>query len=137
MENRSGLFRQEALNNLSAPEDLNQVLRVVNPSSWVILLAILLIMAGFFAWSMVGSVDKKVVASAQVSNGVAHFTVKDYELKSGMPVKVGDTESSMRDIGRNNDGNYIAAANVPGMTDGVYEAQITVEHLSPITFLFN
>ena len=137
MENRSKLFRQESLKRLSSPDDLNDVLRVVSPSSWTILLSALLILAGMFVWSLVGGVEKKINASVEVSGGVARFAMKDTVLKSKMPVKVGDTESLMLNVGKDNDGNYIGTANVPGMTDGTYEAEITVERISPIKFLFN
>ena len=122
---------------MSSPDDLNEVLSVVNPSGWAVLLAVILILAGFFVWSLVGSVERKITASAEVSGGVAHFTVKNNVLQSGMHVIIGDTESVMRDIGKNQDGSYIGAANVPDMRDGIYEARITIEHISPVRLLFN
>ena len=137
MENRSKLFRQESLKRLSSPDDLNDVLRVVNPSSWAILLSVLLILAGMFVWSLVGSVEKKINVSVEVSGGVARFAVKDTVLKRKMPVKVGDTESLILNAGKDKDGNYIGTANVSGMTDGIYEAEITIERIGPIKFLFN
>ena len=137
MENRKKLFRQESLKRLSSPDDLNDILRVVNPSSWAILLAVLLILAGMFVWTLVGGIEKKINASVEVSGGVARFAVKDTVLKSKMPVKVGDMESLMLNVGKDKDGNYIGTANVPGMTDGTYEAEITVERISPMKFLFN
>ena len=137
MENRKKLFRQESLKRLSSPDDLNDILRVVNPSSWAILLAVLLILAGMFVWTLVGGVEKKINASVEVSGGIARFAVKDTVLKSKMPVKVGDMESLMLNVGKDKDGNYIGTANVPGMTDGIYEAEITVERISPMKFLFN
>lgn len=137
MEKRNKLFRRENLNRLSSPEDLNDFLKVVNPSSWVILSSVFLILAGMFVWSLVGTLEKKITASAEVSNGVAHFIIKDNVIKSGMPVKIADTESSMQNVGINKNGNYIASANVPEMADGIYEAKITIEYITPIKFLFN
>lgn len=137
MENRNKLFRQESLKRLSSPDDLNDILRVVNPSGWAVLLSVLLILAGIFVWSLVGNVERKINTSVEVSGGVARFTVEDTALKSKMPVKVGDTESLLLNVGKDKDGNYIGTANVSGMTDGIYEAEITVERISPIKFLFN
>ena len=137
MENRSKLFRQESLKRLSSPDDLNDVLRVVNPSSWAVLLSVLLILAGMFVWSLVGGVEKKINVSVEVSGGVARFAVKDTVLKRKMPVKVGDTESLILNAGKDKDGNYIGTADVSGMTDGIYEAEITIERIGPIKFLFN
>jgi len=137
MENRNKLFRQESLKRLSSPDDLNDILRVVNPSGWAVLLSVLLILAGIFVWSFVGNVERKINTSVEVAGGVARFTVKDTVLKSKMPVKVGDTKSLLLNVGKDKDGNYIGTANVSGMTDGIYEAEITVERISPIKFLFN
>lgn len=137
MENKKPIFREEILQRLSSPDDLNDVLRAVNPSDWAVLLSVLLIMAGFFVWSLVGSVEREIYARAQVTNGVAHFTVKDNILQSGMSVKVGDTDSLMRDVGKNQNGDYIGSAKVPGMTDGIYEAKIMLERIGPIELLFN
>lgn len=137
MENRNKLFRQESLKRLSSPDDLNDILRVVNPSGWAVLLSVLLILAGIFVWSLVGNVERKINTSVEVSGGVARFTVEDTALKSKMPVKVGDTESLLLNVGKDKYGNYIGTANVSGMTDGIYEAEITVERISPIKFLFN
>ena len=137
MESRNQLFRQENLKRLSSPDDLNDVLTVVTPSSWAVLVSVLLILAGFFVWSLVGKVEKTIHATAQVSGGVAHFTVKGRMLESGMHVLVGDTESFLRDTGRSSNGDYIAAANVPDMRDGNYEARITLRRVNPIKLLFN
>ena len=131
------IFRQESLKCLSSPDDLNDVLKVVNPSSWAVLISVLLILAGFFAWSLAGSLEKKIYVTVQVSGGVAQFTLKDDKLQSGMPVVIGDTESVMRDTGTNKDGDYIGSANVPNLRDGTYEAGITLQRTSPMGLLFD
>ena len=138
MDNRKKIFRQENLKRLSSPEDLNDVLRIVNPSGWMILISVLLILAGIFVWSIVGRVERTLEVSVEVYDGVAHFKVTDGNvLQSGMHVEIGDTVSSIRNAGRTKDGSYIGTANVPEMKNGIYEAEITVERISPIRLLFN
>ena len=137
MENRKQIFRQKNLAQMSSPEELSDILKVVNPSGWVILLSVFLILAGLFVWCLVGNVEKKINSSVEVSNGIAHFVIKDTAIKSGMKVIIGDTESLIRDTGQNKNGYYIGAADVPEMTDGIYKAKITIEKINPIKLLFN
>ena len=137
MESRKQIFRQKNLAQMSSPEELSDILKVVNPSGWVILLSVFLILAGLFVWCLVGNVEKKINSSVEVSNGTAHFVIKDTAIKSGMKVIIGDTESLIRDTGQNKNGYYIGAADVPEMTDGIYKAKITIEKINPIKLLFN
>ena len=137
MENRKQIFRQKNLAQMSSPEELNDILKVVNPSGWVILLSVFLILAGLFVWCLVGNVEKKINSSVEVSNGIAHFVIKDTAIKSGMKVIIGDTESLIRDVGQNKNGYYIGAADVPKMIDGIYKAKITIEKINPVKLLFN
>ncbi len=102
----------------------------------MILVSVLLVLAGIFVWSLIGNIERTLEVSAEVYGGVAHFRVVDGNaLQSGMHVKIGDTASSIRNAGRAKDGSYIATANVPGMADGIYEADITLERTSPIRLL--
>lgn len=101
------------------------------------LASVLLLLAGLLIWSFVGNIESNIATNAQVLNGTAHFTAERDALKSGMPVKIGDTVSSVRDVGVNAQGKYIGAAEVKGMADGTYSAEITVEQFRPIDFLFN
>ena len=53
-ENTQTVFRKKTLDRISSPEQLTDYLRVTNPGIWVILAAVILLLAGVFAWSMVG-----------------------------------------------------------------------------------
>jgi HlyD family secretion protein len=54
------LFRQEALETLSSPDKLNQLMSVVTAKDWIPLLAIGMLMAAGVAWSVLGSVPSAV-----------------------------------------------------------------------------
>lgn len=136
MEER-GIFRKETVEHVYSPESLGSLLSAVNPFDWTVLASVLLLLVGLSAWSFVGNIERKVAAKAEVSHGTAHFTAERDALRSGMPVKIGDTDSSVRDVGVNAQGKYIGAADVKGMADGIYSAEITVERVRPIDFLFN
>jgi len=54
------LFRQSSLDNLSTPEQLDQVMRVTSPSSWMALIALAVLVVGIVGWSFFGTVPVKV-----------------------------------------------------------------------------
>lgn len=136
MEDR-GLFRKESVEHIFSRDELTDCLSAVNPFDWGVLASVLLLLAGLSVWSFAGNIERNIASNAEVSNGTAHFTAGSNMLRSGMPVKIGDTLSSVRDVGVNALGKYIGAADVKGMADGTYSAEITVEHFRPIDFLFN
>ena len=54
------LFRPEALETLSSPDKLNQLMTVVTAKDWIPLLAIGMLLATGVAWSLLGSVPSTV-----------------------------------------------------------------------------
>lgn len=58
--NRNALFRKEALERLQSPEQLDQVMRVTRPSGWLALIALFMILAAAFTWSILGHIPTKV-----------------------------------------------------------------------------
>ena len=53
----SNLFRKKSLEGLDSPESLDEFLKVTNVPSWIVLIAILLIIIGFIAWACLATVD--------------------------------------------------------------------------------
>ena len=53
----SNLFRKKSLDRVSSPEQLNDYIRVTSPSVWLVLLAIVLLLAGILIWSTFGKVE--------------------------------------------------------------------------------
>ena len=51
------IFRQKSMDRISSPEDLNDYIRVTNPSVWVVLLALVLLLIGMLSWSILGTVE--------------------------------------------------------------------------------
>ncbi|MET0961492.1 MAG: hypothetical protein ABWY05_01540 [Noviherbaspirillum sp.] len=54
------LFRKTALENLSAPQQLNAALQITRPRAWIALAAILLILAASVVWSVAGTLPASV-----------------------------------------------------------------------------
>jgi HlyD family secretion protein len=54
------LFRKTALENLSAPEQLDAALQVTKPRAWIALFALALVLAAVLTWSMLGTLPANV-----------------------------------------------------------------------------
>ena len=51
MDEKNNIFRQKSMERLSSPEQLNDYLKVTNPAVWVVLAAVIFLLAGLFIWS--------------------------------------------------------------------------------------
>ncbi len=54
----SGIFRKKSLERVSGPEELNDYMRVTTPSVWIVLAALVILLAGMLAWSVFGTVER-------------------------------------------------------------------------------
>ena len=52
----SDLFRKKSLDRVSSPEQLNDYIRVTTPAVWLVLLALVILLAGMLLWSILGTV---------------------------------------------------------------------------------
>ena len=52
----SGLFRKKSMDRVSSPESLNDYIRVTTPSVWLVMAAIIILLVGMLAWSVLGRV---------------------------------------------------------------------------------
>ena len=55
----SSIFREKSLERVSSPEQLDDYIRVTTPSVWLVLLALVILLAGILAWSVFGTVTAK------------------------------------------------------------------------------
>ena len=55
--NGSGLFRSKSIQRVSSPEQLNEYIRVTTPSVWIVLIALVVLLAGMLAWSVLGRIE--------------------------------------------------------------------------------
>lgn len=58
MENPS-LFRKEALQEITSPEQLDQLIQVVTPRAWLVMAALYLLLFSLILWSFLGSVPTR------------------------------------------------------------------------------
>ena len=134
------VFRQKSLDQISSPEQLNDYMRVTNPSVWIVLAAVILLLAGIILWSSVASIDSFATGTAQVKDGTMTVKFENAQIaksiSSGMEVVVGETASVISSVGKDENGSVFATASTT-LTDGVYTAKVIYKNTKVLKLLFN
>ena len=134
------LYRKKSLDKITSPESLNDYLPVTGPTVWLILSAVVLILAGMLVWSTVASIDSFAVGEAQVSGGEMIIYFQDDQIArnvhSGMKVVIGETESTISSVGQDEQGRTFAYSHT-SLADGIYSARVVFRQTQVIRLLFN
>ena len=134
------IYRKKSLEKITSPESLSDYLHVTSPAVWLILVAVILLLAGMLIWSSVASIDSFVTGTAQVEDGSMHILLDDEQFASviqpGMLVKVGESECRILSIGTGPSGTTFATAETP-LADGSYSARIILRQTQVLRLLFN
>lgn len=153
------LFRKKSVDKVSSPEQLNEYIRVANPGVWMVLAAIVILLAGVVVWGFIGHLDTTLPTAVVCENGEAVIYVKEADAEKiavGMTVRVDDKEYTVSEIptepkrvddtmseyaihlGGLTAGEWVYAVKVNGdIADGVHKAEIVIERISPISFILN
>lgn len=81
--------------SITNPDELDKHLQHSSPLTWIILLTVIAVLIGFFAWSLIYKIAVKITGSALVSSGVATLNVdksSSSKLKEGQKVIVAEQE---------------------------------------------
>ena len=156
----SELFRKKSIERVTSPEQLNDYIRVSNPGVWMILAAVVILLAGVCVWGVFGRLDTKKQASGVCENGkltcyiksddisdVKEGTLvsvdgKEYTVKSvsSSPVRLdGEKDSYLIYLGgfSETDWVYVVAVDAPDLADGEYSVDVITKRVSPISFVLN
>ena len=150
----SDLFRKKSIERVSSPEQLNDYVKVSSPGVWAVLAAVLILLAGAFVWGILGRLEITVPAVVISRDGAAvccYDTAYGAEVGAGMPVRVGGEELSLVSVSSEavqlgadapeagfDAGQYVYVSELSGSVgDGVYEAEIVVDSIAPLSFLWN
>ena len=134
-DNQTTVFRKKTLERISSPEQLTDYMRVTNVGIWIVLVAVILLLAGIFAWAAVGTLETKADVRVLVSERSAVvISGPTVQLSAGMPLRVGGEEVVLASTEYDDYGEPygIAAVNLP---DGTYEGIVVMETVHPIEFL--
>lgn len=137
-EEKKNFFSQRALDRINSPEQLHDYMKVTNPGVWIILAAVILLLAGMFAWASVGKLETTAKAMAVVENGTARVMLTGIAaapVTSEMSVRIDSQDYPIATVEQDEYGRAVALVPVT-LPNGSYDAKIILETLSPISFLF-
>ena len=155
----SSVFRNSSIERVSSPEQLNDYIKVSNPSVWIVLIATIIFLVGVVVWGIFGrlTTTQETVAIAHDDKVICYVPAQNINnISTGMEVEIGDSTGKVYaiadspiEIGQDFDsyamylggyqtGEWVYAVKVQIMlTEGVYPAQIVTEKLSPMSFILN
>lgn len=134
-EQDNSVFRKKALDRIAAPDQLTDYLRVTNPGVWALLTAVILLLAGIFAWSMVGVLETTADAVVIVEGETASIAAAGQEkIEEGMPLLIAGEEYKIVSVRADEYGRTVGYAQVD-LPDGTYEGKVVTQKIHPIAFL--
>ena len=153
------LFKKNSIDRVTSPEQLQDYVKVANPGLWMVISAIVILLAGVVAWGFIGKIDTTMPTAIVTDSGesVIYIGESDVDkIEIGMTVRSGENEykiigiakepikvdSSLTDYTIHASGltlgEWVYAVSVDGEhSDGVQRADIVIESISPISFILN
>ena len=98
---KNGLFRKKALDQISSPEQLNDYIRVVNPSVWFMMIGVIIFLVGVCVWGIFGKLDTLLSVAAVNDNGRMVCYVKEGDISyvnRDMNVEIGENSYTIEGI---------------------------------------
>jgi hypothetical protein len=138
------VFRKKSVERISSPEQLRDYMRVTTPGTWMVLTAVILLLAGLIVSSALVNVESTIPGQAVVDeDGMLMQIELPLSQKSlvspGMVVRVSDREAKVDMVFQAEDALQVLAElpeDGEKLAPGTYDAQIITETVTPISFLF-
>ena len=142
---QSHLFRKQNVERISSPEQLQDYMRVTNPGIWMVLAAVIALLAGLLAASALVKVETTVNARGEIAQAGGEIVMTltpqaGQAVREDMPVRLAGQDGRVAYVYESGGATVVKASLDPGadaLPEGVYDAQIVTETLSPISFLLN
>ncbi|MBR3740555.1 MAG: hypothetical protein IKN04_08855 [Clostridia bacterium] len=152
------LFREKSLEAVDSPESLNDYLRVTSPGIWLVMAAVIALLAGGILWGIFGHIrttakcavsvspEKSIcyvsydIADKVLDKGIVHVEGADYPLKitDEYNVNIVSEETPPRVLlsGDLRMGDLVVEVPVIiDLPEGVYTGEVVTEDLKPISLL--
>ncbi len=157
MAENNDLFRKESLDSIAAPEEMNDYIKVIGPSIWIILAAVIIFLLGIIGWGIFGRLETTNKTVAFVESGIAVCYVdqnavdginRSSELRIGgeevdinsvstIPVQASGVydEKTLRDLGYTEFQMIYAITADSSLPDGSYTSELIIEEIHPMSFV--
>ena len=157
----SRVFRQKSIDRIASPDRLDEYIRVSNPSAWMILGVIILLIVGAAIWACFATLTDVKPGVVTVQNGQAicylnQADAADFDAGDAVTITGSDAQGSIANVfpnvtplealptavqeatptEQNETGWFCSAAVNITLPDGTYEAHITTQSYSPLALLF-
>lgn len=153
-------FRKESIKKISSPEELNDYIKVSSTGIWAVLATVVVLLVSFGVWAIFGSMTSVVNMNGFSDNKtVTCYIANASELKKGDEVTLSDgskgviTDISATPVSKQevesgyddftayslqlSDWNYVVHVASEQCGDGIVSAQIIVENIKPISFIWH
>jgi hypothetical protein len=133
------VFRQKSVERISSPEQLQDYMRVTTPGTWMVLAAVILLLAGLIICSIAGKIETKLSVQCEADEGVVNIELlpaQGEKVKAGMPLRIAGQEVPIDYVYQSEDRKTVVTAKAE-LEDGKYDGEIVTESISPISFLLN
>lgn len=142
------LFRKESYDRISSPEQMRDYMRVTSPRLWMLLAAMIALLAGFLVYASTTMMETTLELSASADqSGVIQAAVTPEQarnLEIGMKVRIGGKNARVAEIVQTRGGAtgkqttvLIEPEEDLVLPEGLYQATVVTESISPIDFLMN
>ncbi len=160
MQNK--MYRKESLDHVFSPEELHDYMHVTTPHLWMYLLAVVSLLAGFLFLASTVAIENTKRIEVKVESGVPAgdaekggeekrvflsctlpFSEKDL-VEPGMTVKLGGEKGKIvselirSDVDADKSALFVIEMDREDfyLPEGTYEAEVVLETVTPISFLF-
>lgn len=156
------LYREKSIDRISSPEQLDEYIQVVTPGVWLVLLAVLVLLASAVLWSVTGTINV-TVGTKGYSDGSSVYCYLDEATISAISTdmeayignekgrvafaaKVPEAYSEAAEfLGGNGmahalhveegDWKYKVSITIENVPEGIYDVTIVTERMNPISYL--
>ena len=138
------VFREKSVERIASPEQLQDYMRVTTPGTWMVLAAVILLLAGLIISSALVNVESTIPGQATVEeDGLLLQIELPLSQKSlvspGMVVRVADREAKVDMIFQAENALQVLAElpeDGEKLAPGTHDVEIVTETVTPISFLF-
>ena len=142
---QSQIFRNKSVERISSPEQLQDYMRVTTPGVWMVLTAVILLLAGMIISSAVVTMESTIKEQAVVEEDgtilqIALPMAQKELVEPGMLVRVANREARIDMIFQlEGEVQVLAELTKEGdkLSAGTYDVEIVTETVTPISLLFN
>lgn len=154
------LFRQKSMEKITSPEQMNDYIRVSNPGIWMVLAAVIVLLAGVCVWGIFGRLDTSLQTGGVCQNGrlIVYISEKDFsDISEKSIISVNGNEYALSDIANSpiqlddsadsyllhlsglskGDWAYALEVDSSGLADGTYTVSVITERIKPLDFVLN